>query len=446
MKMHVDLQKRFPIYHVCPKCMEALLCGVAPRRKASTILQVSDVVGISTANRFSILKIPWIVHTNDFILQFLLCQIIPIQCSVQTGISDAPTHQNHQQCHLHQQRPINSVPFLNLNWRVQHHGLALSVHRFAVIRDNPSSSFSTVNPSEQSSLVLTASRSPIFVNTKRMHPKNSWSELHHDPEQFNLPLSSQSVNGLDHCVNVFSSCIWVDPTTKDFGIFTFFAALTSWTLWWFFDPIFRDRCSCVLGLCYCRWPQLCSAAMLELNCNRAPLPCCGDSHTPMLPCFGCAFMYRCHDRKKCICSATRLLGRHPSRCSAQLLLAFRVSRRVSLACARCRGSTTHGLLTENNTGVLWVLTRTRVMLTQAKWWNIRASTRAALVGVLWCAYTVCHYAVVTFCTVFFLHSRVLNLYNPSKMSSCGIKMRIPSHFESNSWVLSFRREMVNRST
>ena len=25
MKMHVDLQKRFPIYHVYPKCMAALL-------------------------------------------------------------------------------------------------------------------------------------------------------------------------------------------------------------------------------------------------------------------------------------------------------------------------------------------------------------------------------------------------------------------------------------
>ena len=59
MKMHVDLQKRFPIYHVCPKCMAALLCGAAIRRKVSTILQVSDVmerhwstgnVGISTAN------------------------------------------------------------------------------------------------------------------------------------------------------------------------------------------------------------------------------------------------------------------------------------------------------------------------------------------------------------------------------------------------------------
>ena len=57
-RKHVDLQKRFPIYHVCPKCMAALLCGEAIRMKASTSLQVSDVlvktlvgnVGISTAN------------------------------------------------------------------------------------------------------------------------------------------------------------------------------------------------------------------------------------------------------------------------------------------------------------------------------------------------------------------------------------------------------------
>ena len=45
MKMHVDLQKRFPIYHVYPKCMAALLCCAAIRRKASTILLVSDVMG-----------------------------------------------------------------------------------------------------------------------------------------------------------------------------------------------------------------------------------------------------------------------------------------------------------------------------------------------------------------------------------------------------------------
>ena len=44
-KMPVDLQKRFPKNHVCPKCMAALLCGAAIRRKASTSLQVSDVLG-----------------------------------------------------------------------------------------------------------------------------------------------------------------------------------------------------------------------------------------------------------------------------------------------------------------------------------------------------------------------------------------------------------------
>ena len=27
MKMHMDVQNCFPIYHVCPKCMAALLCG-----------------------------------------------------------------------------------------------------------------------------------------------------------------------------------------------------------------------------------------------------------------------------------------------------------------------------------------------------------------------------------------------------------------------------------
>ena len=41
----VDLQKRFPIYHVYPKCMAALLCGGAIRMKAATSLQVSDVLG-----------------------------------------------------------------------------------------------------------------------------------------------------------------------------------------------------------------------------------------------------------------------------------------------------------------------------------------------------------------------------------------------------------------
>ena len=44
--MHVDLQKRFPIYHVCPKCL-ALLCGSALRKNVSAILQKFDEVGMT---------------------------------------------------------------------------------------------------------------------------------------------------------------------------------------------------------------------------------------------------------------------------------------------------------------------------------------------------------------------------------------------------------------
>ena len=49
-RKHVDLQKRFPIHHACPKCMAALLCGTAIRRKASTILQEKDVLGIPSVD------------------------------------------------------------------------------------------------------------------------------------------------------------------------------------------------------------------------------------------------------------------------------------------------------------------------------------------------------------------------------------------------------------
>ena len=48
----------------------------------------------------------------------------------------------------------------------------------------------------------------------------------------------------------------------------------------------------------------------------------------------------------------------------------------------------------------------------------------------------------------FSDSRILHLYNPSKISSGGIFVmydKIPSDFESNSWMSSFRRLIVNRS-
>ena len=47
MKMLVDLQKRFPIYHVCPKCLAALLCGSALQKNGSASLHVSDEAGMT---------------------------------------------------------------------------------------------------------------------------------------------------------------------------------------------------------------------------------------------------------------------------------------------------------------------------------------------------------------------------------------------------------------
>ena len=50
MKMQVDLQKRFPIYHVCPKCLAALLCGSALQKNVLAFLQVLDEVGMTLVN------------------------------------------------------------------------------------------------------------------------------------------------------------------------------------------------------------------------------------------------------------------------------------------------------------------------------------------------------------------------------------------------------------
>ena len=47
MKMQVDLQKRFPKNHVCPKCLTALICGSAIRKNGLAFLQVSDEVGMT---------------------------------------------------------------------------------------------------------------------------------------------------------------------------------------------------------------------------------------------------------------------------------------------------------------------------------------------------------------------------------------------------------------
>ena len=122
------------------------------------------------------------------------------------------------------------------------------------------------------------------------------NELQHLPEQFNLPRSSQSVDGLDHCVNVLLLVHVGQPNHQ--GL---------WNSHVLRSTDFRNAVvmfviqSSVIGA------LACSGSVTAVVLNSAPLPCCG-----------CAFMYRCHDRMTCTCSATRLLGRHPSRCSAPL--------------------------------------------------------------------------------------------------------------------------------
>ena len=45
MMTHLDLQQRFPIYHACPKCLAALLCGSAFPENGLAFHQELDEVG-----------------------------------------------------------------------------------------------------------------------------------------------------------------------------------------------------------------------------------------------------------------------------------------------------------------------------------------------------------------------------------------------------------------
>ena len=79
-KTRLDLQKRFPKNHVCPKCLAPFS---AARHSYRTALhstrnwmrcerhRSTGNVGMSTAYWFSILKFFWIIHTINFILQIL---------------------------------------------------------------------------------------------------------------------------------------------------------------------------------------------------------------------------------------------------------------------------------------------------------------------------------------------------------------------------------------
>ena len=44
---HLDLQKRFPIYDVCPKCLAALLCDSALQKNGLAFLKELDEVGMT---------------------------------------------------------------------------------------------------------------------------------------------------------------------------------------------------------------------------------------------------------------------------------------------------------------------------------------------------------------------------------------------------------------
>ena len=44
---HLGLQKRFPIYHVCPKCLAVLNCGSAFLLNGLAFLKELDEVGMT---------------------------------------------------------------------------------------------------------------------------------------------------------------------------------------------------------------------------------------------------------------------------------------------------------------------------------------------------------------------------------------------------------------
>ena len=56
-RTHLDLQKRFPIYHACPKYLAALLCGSAFLQNGLAFLQELDEVGKTQVDWYR-----WIVH------------------------------------------------------------------------------------------------------------------------------------------------------------------------------------------------------------------------------------------------------------------------------------------------------------------------------------------------------------------------------------------------
>ena len=88
------------------------------------------------------------------------------------------------------------------------------------------------------------------------------NELQHLPEQFNLPRSSQSVDGLDHCVNVLLLVHVGRPNHQ--GL-------------WNSRVLCSDEVGDVLDPSSVIGALACSGSVTAVVRNSAPLPCSGDS-------------------------------------------------------------------------------------------------------------------------------------------------------------------------
>ena len=102
------------------------------------------------------------------------------------------------------------------------------------------------------------------------------NELQHLPEQFNLPRSSQSVDGLDHCVNVLLLVHVGRPKH-----------LELWHSRVLRSTDFRNAVVMFVIQSSVISALACSGSVTTMVRNSAPLPCSGDSRTiAPLPCWG----------------------------------------------------------------------------------------------------------------------------------------------------------------
>ena len=184
-----------------------------------------------------------------------------------------PAHQNHQQCHPRQQRPINSFYLLRLSFQetafcwVQHHELTLSVDRFTVIDQ---SVIKLLN-SKCLGTIISVFDSQSLSNLDQ-HQTNA-SERQLKDVQWTAPplwtvqlapfLSTCRWTG-SLCQCFFSSCMPVDPTTKHSHTIMFFAAMRL--------MMFLIQSS-VIGA------VACLGSVTAVVRNSAPLPCWGWSAT-----------------------------------------------------------------------------------------------------------------------------------------------------------------------